>query len=261
MNTHSYSRTSFRPARRQNTDGFLHVFLFYVLPFIVFNAVLFYAVTAVPKFSLNVADTNDYLTTEATLSLDSFYPTKSVQVSLDGEALEITKEKGRTYSIPISKNGVLEVVVENWNGMSSTVFEHVDILDENPPAFDTPQIIDGVVTLTVTDSQSGVDFDSIYATDSEGNQIDPLTVDRSSNTLSFEMDPNGLYVHAQDKAGLKVEARFTSHKEGDTETVEGVVTDSDDPNAVSVNSGENGVSGETETASQGSGSSSEVQLP
>lgn len=228
MSTNSYSRTSHRPVRRQSSsDGFVHILLFYILPFIVFNVIVFYAVTAIPKFTVEVADTNDYLTTEATLTLDSLYPVKSLQVSMDSEALEPVKKKGRTYSIPISKNGVLEVIVENWNGMSTTIYEHIDILDENPPAFEEPQIIDGVVTLTVTDSQSGVDFDSIYAVDSAGNRVDPLTVDRSTNTLSYEMDPDGLYVYAQDKAGLKVEAQFTSHKEGDVETVEGVITESD----------------------------------
>lgn len=239
MSTNSYSHTSYRSIRKQNSsDGFLHVLLFYVLPFIVFNAVLFYVVTAVPKISLAVADTNDYLTTEATLTLKSFYPVKSIRLSMDGEDLEMTKGKSRTYSIPISKNGVLEATVENLNGMTATIYEHVDILDENPPAFEEPQIVDGVVTLTVTDSQSGVDFDSIYAVDSNGKQIEPLTVDRSTNTLSYEMDANGLYVYAQDKAGLKVEARFTSHKEGGVETVEGVVTEPENQDGSEVSVGD-----------------------
>ena len=239
MSTNSYTRTSHRPARRQNSsDGFLHVLLFYVLPFIVFNTILFFAVTAVPKVSLEVGDTNDYLTTEATLTLNSFYPVKSIRLSLDSETLEMTKEKGRTYSIPISKNGVLEAVVENWNGMSTTIYEHINILDENPPTFEEPQIADGIVTLTVTDSQSGVNFDSIYAVDSNGNQIEPLTVDRSTNTLSYEMDSNGLYVYAQDKAGLKVEARFTSHKEGGVETIEGGVTEPESQDGTEVSIGD-----------------------
>lgn len=239
MSTNSYTRTSHRPVRKQNSsDGFLHVFLFYVLPFIIFNAVLFYAVTAVPKVSLEVGDTNDYLTTKATLTLESFYPVKSISLSLDGESLEMTKEKGRTYTIPISKNGVLEATVENWNSMSSTIYEHINVLDENPPAFEEPQIIDGVVTLTVTDSQSGVNFDSIYALDSNGERVEPLTVDRSTNTLSFEMDPDGLNVFAQDKAGLKVEARFTSHKEGGVETVEGVIAEPDNPDGTEISIGD-----------------------
>ncbi len=105
--------------------------------------------------------------------------------------------------------------------MPASLFEHVNVLDDNPPSFSNTQIQDGIVTLSVEDTQSGINFDSIYALNSAEQRVEPLTVDRSTNTLSFEMDPAGLHVYAQDKAGNEVQGTFTSHKEGDVETLEG----------------------------------------
>jgi len=221
-------KTTYQSLRydRPNRDGgFLHLLLFYILPFIAFNAILFYCITSRPNISLELADTNDYLTTQATLRIKSHFPVKSMQVNLEGEEIALEDMKGKTFVIPLTKNGVLEVRVENLNGMSTTLFEHVNILDDNPPSIEDTSINDGVVTLTVKDSQSGVNFDSIYAVNSAGEQMEPLTVDRATCTLSYEMDPQGLHVFAQDKAQNEVQANFTSHKEGDTETLDGGVTD------------------------------------
>lgn len=213
-------RRSGRYQKKQGSE-WTHILLFYVLPFLIFNGILFFCVTAKPKIAVTVADTNDYLSTEVTLTVKSWFPTKSVSMVIDGEEVELEKGKKRTYTTTIYKNGSIEASVVNLNGMPASVFEHVNVLDDNPPSFENTQILDGVVTLTVGDSQSGINFDSIYALNSAEQRVEPLTVDRSTNTLSFEMDPAGLHVYAQDKAGNEVQGTFTSHKEGNVETLEG----------------------------------------
>ena len=65
----------------------------------------------------------------------------------------------------------------------------------------------------------------LYALDSAGERVEPTSVDRASNTLSFEMDPAGLHVYARDKADNEVQGTFTSHKEGSVETLEGGAVD------------------------------------
>ena len=55
--------------------------------------------------------------------------------------------------------------------------------------------------------------------------MEPLTADRASNTLSYEMDSAGLHVYARDKADNEVQGTFTSHKEGSVETLEGGAVD------------------------------------
>ena len=211
--------------RRKKQSEWPHILLFYVLPFIVFNSILFVCVTTKPKLGVVVEDTNDYLSTNVVLTVKSFFPTKSVSMTLDGEPLELTKGKHRTYTATVYKNGSVETSVVNLNGMPATVFEHVNVLDDNPPEFSSTDIKDGIVTISLADSQSGINFDSIYALNSAGERVEPTSVDRASNTLSFEMDPAGLHIYARDKADNEVQGTFTSHKEGSVETLEGGAVD------------------------------------
>ena len=222
----SYPRTN-RYRKKQSND-WVTVLLFYVLPFLVVNAIIFFCATTRPKVVIETADTTDYLSTEVTVTIKSWFPTKDIQFSMEGEELTAEKGKKRTYTMTITKNGAIEATVTNINGMSTTEFEHVNVLDEAKPNVENTSIADGIVTFTVTDSQSGVNFDSIYAENSRGERLAPLAVDRSTSTLSFEMDPDGLHVYAQDKAGNEVLANFTSHKEGEVERLEGGVEETEE---------------------------------
>ncbi|MCI8659926.1 MAG: hypothetical protein HFG54_06740 [Lachnospiraceae bacterium] len=226
-----YQKSSYRSGGRyqkKSSGNLPGLFLFYILPFIVFNGLLFYCVTSAPKISLELRDTNDYLTSEATMTIDSWFPTKKISVNMDGEILELTKGKRRSYTVPVTRNGVLEATVVNLNGMSSTVFRHVNILDDNPPSFENASLEDGLLTLRVSDSQSLVNPDSVYATDSVGQQRSPLSVERIENQtdntidyeLQFDMDLNGLHVFIQDKAGNEAQKTFYTHKEGNLDVLE-----------------------------------------
>lgn len=84
--------------RRKKQSEWPHILLFYVLPFIVFNSILFFCLTTKPKLSVVVEDTNDYLSTNVVLTVKSFFPTKSVSMTLDGEPLEL--EKADTVHTP-----------------------------------------------------------------------------------------------------------------------------------------------------------------
>ncbi len=219
----SFSRAELEKYRQKPDDGFLHLLLFYILPFLVFNTILFICVTSTPKIALEIADTNDYLTTQATFTIKSWFPTKAISANLDGEELDLGEPKKRSYTVMITKNGLLEVNVSNINGMSTAQYEHINILDDNPPSIENTKVADGIVTFSVSDSQSGIDFDSVYALDSTGTKVTPLTLDRQTNTFSFEIDPAGLVVHAQDRAGNAVQGTFTTHKEGDKEMLDSII--------------------------------------
>lgn len=228
-----YQKSPYRSGGRQKNQkkvsgGLPELLLFYILPFIVFNSILFYCVTSTPAISLEVHDTNDYVSSEATMTIESWFPIKSMLVNMDGEELELTKGKRRSYTVPVTRNGVLEATVTSINGMSTTVFRHVNILDDNPPAFENATLEDGILTLRVNDSQSLINPDSIYAIDSIGQQQQPLSAERLENTadntvdyeLKFEMDLNGLHIYIQDKAGNEAQKTFRTHKEGNLDVLE-----------------------------------------
>ncbi|MCI6887242.1 MAG: hypothetical protein MR868_08335 [Lachnospiraceae bacterium] len=216
-----------RRYQKKNAGERLHVLLFYILPFLVFNSLLFYCVTAKPSLEVQIADTKDYLSTEITIRITSLFPSQKPVATADGEALELTKTKGRTYTASVYKNGSIEASVTNLNGMTSTVFEQVNILDDNPPSVEEANIIDGILTLKIADSQSGVNFSSVYALDASNERVEPVSFNRDTNTFSYEMTSNTLQIFAQDRAGNEVHSNLTAHKEGTVETSEENLTNPD----------------------------------
>lgn len=267
-----YQKSAYRSNKKykqKSSGGLPDLLLFYILPFIVFNSILFYCVASSPKINLEIQDTKDYLSTQASMTIESWFPTKSISFNMDGEELEPVKDKRRTYSVPITRNGVLEVTVVNLNGMSSTVFKHVNVLDDIPPSFENATLEDGILMLRVTDSQSLVNSDAIYAVDSAGIQRAPLAVERIEDTIdnttaysiTFEMDLNGLHVYVQDKAGNEAQKTFTTHKEGNLDVLEvGPEEDPTDqvnaaPDALPAENQETEPASEESSAASSSGSS------
>ena len=267
-----YQKSAYRSNKKykqKSSGGLPDLLLFYILPFIVFNSILFYCVASSPKINLEIQDTKDYLSTQASMTIESWFPTKSISFNMDGEELEPVKDKRRTYSVPITRNGVLEVTVVNLNGMSSTVFKHVNVLDDIPPSFENATLEDGILMLRVTDSQSLVNSDAIYAVDSAGIQRAPLSVERIEDTIdnmtaysiTFEMDLNGLHVYVQDKAGNEAQKTFTTHKEGTLDVLEvGPEEDPTDqvnaaPDALPAENQETEPASEESSAASSSGSS------
>lgn len=218
-----YHQSSYRRSgrhRQKPASEWPHILLFYILPFLVFNAIVFYLVTAKPKFELTVADTSDYQTTTATLTMKSWLPTKSIVIELDGENLELTKGKKRTYTTTLHRNGSLQAIVTNFNGMPEDNIKYVNILDDTPPTFSASHIEEGVLTVTLTDSQAGINYDSVYALNSTGERVLPLVANRDLNTFSFTMDSAGLRIFVQDMAGNEAQGTFTSHKENGSEILD-----------------------------------------
>lgn len=207
-----------RRAKKNKNSEWLHLLLFYVLPLIVVNSIIFFAVIAKPKMSITINDTPNYVTTTATISIDSFFPTKSIEIYMDQEPIVFTKESSRTYLAVIENNGVLESTVTNLNGMATTVFETINILDDIPPTLENVGIDEddsdqNIVTISVTDSQSGVNYDSIYGVDVDGTRIEPINIDKSGSTVSFSMDTTSLSVFVQDNAGNESQGNFNQKSE------------------------------------------------
>ncbi len=175
--------------------------LFYILPFVVINLVIFFLATTRPSYALDVADTADYRTTELTFTITSRMPLKSVTITLDGQPLDLTQAGKRSYKATIVQNGVLEIHMENFNGMAITGYEVIDILDKESPDVISYSVNEGLLTLTLSDTQSGIDYDHLTATTSDGRIITPVSINRESGIVIFQMDPNGLAVSILDMSG------------------------------------------------------------
>lgn len=224
----SYNNRNRRPRYKGTSDDWGSILLCYVIPFVILNGIIFFLVTTEPKCTVTVSETNDYVTSQVAVKINSFFPTKSISVSMDGEEIELEKTKGRTYKAPIYKNGALVIKIVNFNGMPHTEFAHVTTLDGNPPEVEETSNEDGILTIKFSDFQSGINCDSIYATDSAGNRQEPLRLDRSTATAVFVMDPDGLEVYVEDMAGNSIKPSFHSRIAGEDEILDDETSDEED---------------------------------
>ena len=101
----------------------------------------------------------------------------------------------------ISTNGILDVYMKNFNGMSLSEYEVIDILDDGAPELVSYDVNEGILSLTVKDTQSGIDYTSLHATTPSGTVIQPLSVDQSNGLITFQLEPEGLTVSIKDLSG------------------------------------------------------------
>ena len=218
MNRHTYR--SSRPYKYKSfmDSELIHLLLFYILPFLAVNGVIFFLVTTKPRYELVIGNTNDYRTTEITFSIKSFMPLKEVTIKMDSEPVDLVTACISTYRATIDHNGSLEIYMMNFNGMALLDYEYIDILDNELPVIEDYVFEDGILSFTITDTQSGVDFSSISAVTSSGESILPLSLERTSGRVSFPMDANDrLTVIAKDMCGNEFQTTFSLDPQADTE--------------------------------------------
>ncbi len=210
----TYRRTAMPRSSYSILDSDLvQLLLFYILPFIIINAIIFFLATTKPKYELSVAETNDYRTTTVTFSIKSYLPLKEVTITLNSEPLDLTRTGKNTYTAVISTNGILDVYMKNFNGMSLSEYEVIDILDDGAPELVSYDVNEGILTLTVKDTQSGIDYSSLYATTTSGTVVQPLSVDQANGLVTFQLDPGGLTVSIKDLSGNEYLPSFSVVKE------------------------------------------------
>lgn len=208
-------RSSRRQVRKpKKRSEWMDVLLFYVLPFLIVNGILFVLVSARPHITIQVADTKDYRTTSVTVAVSSLLPITEFTSTQEGADLDLTEEKRNHYTGEISKNGVIEIYAKTINGMTAIQYDHVNILDDVAPMVnDQYSIENGILTITLEDSQSGLDPVSVNAVTPSGIPSAPIWSDKQSGTFSFEMGDEPLIIHASDLAGNAMQATFSTHTE------------------------------------------------
>ena len=177
--------------------------LFYVLPYIVLNGLIFFLVTATPNVDMRVLDTSDYRHTQVEFEIKSLLPISELSVNMESEPLEYEEASRHHYICDIDQNGMLYVTVKSWNGMQTTNYVDVSVLDDTAPSIDeeTCVISEGYLTFTIEDSQSGVDFDSIYGIYDGDKQVKPIRMDTATGTVTIPMYSDTIELHFEDLVG------------------------------------------------------------
>ena len=214
-----------RGVRVKNTsplsNKLVRTLLFWVLPYVVINGLIFMLVCSSPKIEITVGDTDDYVTAGIDFTVKSILPVKNLEVSLESSPVEYEKS-GSRYSCSVTHNGTFTVRATSLNGMQKTVFADVSVLDDTAPSIDeeSASVSRGILTFTVNDTQSGVDFSSIYGIVDDDTEIRPFETDSALGIVSMELPSSSdtIELHFSDMVGNERTGRITI-------TVGGVETD------------------------------------
>lgn len=235
-NTTQNDHQSYMKQQSMKSRARRNFFLFTLIPFILLNTIIFFAVTTMPEFTLEINSNPDFKTVGITITQTSIYPLKSFVVKLDDKEIpmEMHKEGLKTiYEAVVSSNGGLSVEAINLNGMRKIVYDQIDSIDTTPPLILEPEETeDSKVSLTLEDDQSGIDFDKLYGIDANGNNIRPESVNKEDSSVIFPYDTDSLEIHVVDKVGNQSVANFSRvdrHPKRETESAsnEDDTTDSD----------------------------------
>lgn len=199
-----------RVVRKKQTSGIGKFFLFYFLPYVVINAIIFVLVIASPEIKTLDPVTTNYTSSTISFSVQSLLPLKEVTANIEGQEIPLTKAGGN-YTADVSSNGNLSVTATSINGMKKTAYIPVNLLDDVAPEVDGDSVYlqSGVLEFDVFDNQSGVDFDAIYGVDSDGDNIKPTAIDKEKGHVTFSLKADSIEVHISDLAGNDRSVTFT----------------------------------------------------
>ena len=243
-------RRTHKPQKNGNT-GFSRILLCYILPFLVVNLAIFIIVTATPKIEIDISDTTDYKTLDVSFKIHSLLPLKKMTTTLESQPIEFKKEKG-VYHAVLESNGTLEIYALSLNGMQAQDIEHIAVLDDTAPSFDEENVVmeNGKLILTIEDSISGINYDSIYATDDSGTKILPDSCDKENGEVTFKLEEGSLTVYVEDMAGNPNQAAFSINQSG---------INTSDRNSKFPTDGKNGMNGTEATEAENETKASEAK--
>ena len=201
------ARNPSQPTPEEKKPG--NVFLFYVIPFLLLNLLIFFLVTLRPKFKLHIEESVDFRSAEIELEMHPRLPLAAVDVKLDDTPLNLENLGGGHYKTSVDKNGTLEVTVRYINGMSRTQYEHIGSVDDQPPLISGEELDGNMLTVSFDDAQSGVDYDSIYGIDANEEHVLPRSIDDAAHTAVFHITTDRLEIHASDKLGHEAICNFS----------------------------------------------------
>lgn len=204
-----------RPVASKKTGNrVLSFFLGFLLPYVLLNGIILFLVIAAPDIQVGDPDTKDYQTASLQFTVKSLLPLKTVTANIEGQEVELVKS-GDSYSADVNTNGTMTIVVKSLNGMSDSAHVQINLLDDAAPVIDEDTVVVGAgyIEFDVSDAQSGLDFDSIYAIDGDGDNLRPTDVqkiDDKSGHFTFAMKSDSLQVYISDTANNQCSANFTT---------------------------------------------------
>lgn len=135
------------------------------------------------------------------VSARSVIPVESITATMGDYTLEVYQVDEGIYRIHPSTNGTLLVTVTLVNKQFTEHLIEVTGVDVDPPTLAGSQLVDGELEIFFTDNMSSINFETIYAVDSKGKVVYPLTHDEGSMSVTFAYPEDYLNIFVADTCG------------------------------------------------------------
>ncbi len=195
---------------KANHSGLIRFLLGFLIPYVVINGLILLFVIQAPSIEASEPDTKDYQNAEVSFKVSSLIPLKSVTATIEGQEVPLEKT-GSSYKCSLTNNGNLTVTAVAINSMTKSTNIQINLLDEANPVIDEDSVVlgAGYLEFEVSDTQSGIDWDSIYAVDSLGNNLKPTDVNKTTGKVTFSMAADSITVYVSDLAKNQAQANFS----------------------------------------------------
>ena len=135
------------------------------------------------------------------VSARSIIPVESITATMGDYTLEVYQVDEGIYRIHPSTNGTLLVTVTLVNKQFTEHLIEVTGVDVDPPTLAGSQLVDGELEIFFTDNMSSINFETIYAVDSKGKVVYPMTHDEGSMSVTFAYPEDYLNIFVADTCG------------------------------------------------------------
>ena len=193
------------------SEKILRFFLGFLIPFVVINGFIYYIYIQCPSIKVVDTDSNEYEENKIKFVVNCHIPVKDVTVTFDNNLIPYNKTNNN-YSIDISENGVYTIKAVAINGAVSNYSVPVESKDNVPPTINTETavITGNTLIINVSDNESNINYDNLYATLEDGTKILPKMTDKSIGSVQFQIDSGKkVVVHVEDEYGNYSETSFT----------------------------------------------------
>lgn len=152
------------------------------------------------QFTLSLQTPSQRLNPIYRLQVDTFMLVQRITATIDGHSIPVVEVDSHVYSVEPTRNGQMDVTVTLINNQTLTHSVDVSGVDLEVPVVTASGMENGNVYLYLSDTGSGVDYESITASDPNGNDVPISSYDAASGRITFDHPQESLNVFIPDKA-------------------------------------------------------------
>lgn len=195
------SYSNYRTARYQLQKWLLGILivLFCMMPLLFIN----------PKLSIESQANNTAGKPSYTLTVSSLIPISRITATVNGINTTVYETGNNIYTIEPTQNGEMNITVVLKNHQTSSISYQVSGVDTTVPTLLSSTYQNGKIILYLSDTESGVDYDNIYAFSPSGDKIYPESLNETDNYVTFDCEEPSLNIFIPDKTGNTLQLLLT----------------------------------------------------